>query len=475
MSNEFNFTRQIKRKVVTFIAIGFILALIGIVGLKLDWWSSHHGEDHVVSSHSVDLHQAVSGNHVDHHGSSQPISSNEANHNSVDSEHSSQEVDHKAAAHGGGHHESHWYKRVIAALWHNAVFFTGVSLLGVFFLALQYVTWSGWSASIKRVMEAMGYGLFLGAPLIIVVLAFGAHDLFHWTHEGLMTVGSENYDAIIAGKEWYLNTSFYWSRTIIYLAGWVILFLAIRKESLLEDKSGNIIHHRRQINWSAGFLVFFGVSSSMMSWDWIMSIDPHWFSTLFGWYVLASLLVTAVAVMILLTLYLKGENLLEMVNQNHIHDLGKFLFGFSIFWMYLWFSQFILLWYSNVPEEVIYYLERMDYNEKVYSFLFALILVVNFLLPLLWLMTRDAKRNYAWLKVAAMAVIIGHWLDFYMMIYPGVMKNEGGIDLGFFFLEVGFGLFFAGAFIYMYLTGLSKAPVVAANHPFLEESKHLHV
>jgi hypothetical protein len=455
MVNQFNFSSAIKRKVFTLIGIGLVLALIGVVGLKSGWWNPHHEGGH---GHEVVGHETGHGDHV-----------------AVTDAHASHDEHAVESSHGEGHHGDHWYKRIIAALWHNAIFFTGVSLLGVFFLAIQYVTWSGWSASIKRVMEAMGYGLFLGAPLIIIILAVGGHDLFHWMHEGIMTVGSDNYDAIIAGKEWYLNTKFYWSRTIIYLAGWILLFLAIRKESLLEDKTGNIIHHKRQINWSGGFIVFFGVSSSMMSWDWIMSIDTHWFSTLFGWYVLASLLVTAVATLIMLTYFLKNEGLLPMVNANHIHDLGKFLFGFSIFWMYLFFSQYILYWYSNIPEEVVYFLERMDYNDKVYAFLFLFIIVLNFLFPLLWLMTRDAKRNEAWLKVAAVAIIIGHWLDFYLLIYPGVMKSLGGIDLGFFFLEVGFGLLFAGAFIYMYLTGLSKAPVVAENHPFLKESKHLHV
>lgn len=455
IEEQFNFSSAIKRKVFTLIAIGAILAVIGVIGLKMHWWGgSHHasesgfGTTTLVADHHEGGHEAAA------HG--------EATHSD---------------AHSGGHgaHHDNPFKRVIAALWHNSVFYTGISILGIFFLAVQYVTWAGWSSGLKRVFESMGWGLFIGAPLLIIVLAVGGHDIFHWMHDGIMTKGSDNYDAIIAGKSWYLGQGFFWGRTLVYLAGWILLFLAIRKESLLEDKTGNIIHHKRQINWSAGFLVFFGVSSSMSAWDWIMSIDTHWFSTLFGWYVLMSLLVTAIAVSILIVIFLKGQNLLSVVNANHIHDLGKFLFGFSIFWAYLFFSQFILYWYSNIPEEVVYFLERMDYNDKVYAFLFILILFLNFVIPLLWLMTRDAKRHYAWLKVACYVVILGHWLDFYLMIYPGIMKAQGGIDLGFFFLEVGFGLLFAGLFIYLYLTGLSKAPVIAKNHPFLEESKHLHV
>ena len=452
IEEQFNFSSEIKRKVFTLIGIGAILAVIGVVGLNLHWWGgSHHASDNGFGTTSL----------VAEHSEGHDVS-NVVEH-------------HESGTHGDTGHHDNPFKRVIAALWHNSVFFTGISVLGIFFLAVQYVTWAGWSAGIKRVFESMGWGLFVGAPLIIVVLAFGGHDIFHWMHDGIMTEGSSNYDSVIANKSWYLGTGFYWSRTIVYLGGWILLFLAIRKESLLEDKTGNIIHHKRQINWSAGFLVFFGVSSSMSAWDWIMSIDTHWFSTLFGWYVLMSLLVTAIAVSILIVIFLKGLNLLSVVNENHIHDLGKFLFGFSIFWAYLFFSQFILYWYSNIPEEVVYFLERMDYNDKVYSLLFILILFMNFVIPLFWLMTRDAKRNFAWLKVACYVVIIGHWLDFYLMIYPGMMKAQGGIDLGFFFIEVGFGLLFAGVFVYLYLTGLSKAPVIAKNHPFLEESKHLHV
>ena len=459
IEEQFNFSAAIKRKVFTLIAIGLGLALIGIIGLKMHWWGGNH---HHGSEHGYGVNVAA----ADGHG-------HDADAHAVNG-HDAHGVEGHAEGGHGGHHESP-FKRVFASLWHNAVFFTGVSLLGVFFLAIQYVTWSGWSSSVKRVMEAMGYGLLLGAPIIVIVYFIANHDLFHWTHSYLYDKDSEMYDAVIAGKSWYLSQPFYIGRMFVYLIGWIILFFAIRKESLLEDKTGNIIHHKRQINWSAGFLVFFGVSSSMCSWDWIMSIDTHWFSTLFGWYVFASWFVTAISVMILLVIFLKGQGLLEIVNENHVHDLGKFLFGFSIFWTYLFFSQFILYWYSNIPEEVVYFLERMDYNDKVYSFLFVFILFLNFVLPFFWLMTRDSKRHYAWLKVACYAVIIGHWLDFYMMIYPGVMKNQGGIDLGFFFLEVGFGLLFAGGFIFMYLTGLSKAPVIAKNHPFLEESKHLHV
>ena len=458
IEEQFNFSSAIKRKVFTLIAIGFGLALIGIIGLKAGWWSTHHSDSHSYGT-SMDIgHDAVVHGHDVHS-------------EEVHAGHGAEGIH----AEGHGEHHEAWYKRVVASLWHNVIFFTGVSLVGIFFLAIQYVTWSGWSASIKRVMEAMGYGLFLGAPILILVYSLGNHELFHWTHEGLMDPEANNYDHVVAGKEWYLNQPFYIGRMLVYLGGWILLFKAIRKESLLEDKTGNIIHHKRQINWSAGFLVFFGVSSSMCSWDWIMSIDTHWFSTLFGWYVFASWLASAIAVMILLVIFLKSQGLFSIVNENHVHDLGKFLFGFSIFWAYLFFSQFILYWYSNIPEEVVYFLERMDYNDKVYAFLFLFIFIINFVFPLLWLMTRDSKRHFAWLKVAAYVVIGGHWLDFYMMIYPGVMKNQGGTDLGFFFLEVGFGLLFAGGFIYMYLMGLSKAPIIAKNHPFLEESKHLHI
>ena len=309
--------------------------------------------------------------------------------------------------------------------------------------------------------------------LIIFYVAFG-HDLFHWMHDGIMDPNSDHYDHIIAGKAWYLGWGFVLLRTVVYIAGWLVFWFFLRKEAILQDQTGDLLHHNRAINIAAGFVVFFGVSSSMCSWDWIMSIDTHWFSTMFGWYVFASWFVSGLAVMTLITIELKKAGYLEKVNENHIHDLGKFVFAFSIFWTYIWFAQFILYWYSNIPEEIVWFNERMFFNRGAYAPMFVINLIINFVFPFFFLMTRDAKRKFIWLKVACVAIVIGHWFDTYLMIMPGILKEHGGLNFGTFFIELGVFLMYVGDFGMVVLTSLSKLPLIAKNHPFLKESIHFH-
>lgn len=349
------------------------------------------------------------------------------------------------------------------------MFFTGLALIGVFFLAVNYVSWAGWSASIKRVFESFGYFLVPAAILTIVSWFAFHHDLFHWTHEGIFES-----DPIIAQKEWYLTPPFYIARMFVYFAGWITFFYFLRRESLLEDENGGTLHHNRQINWSAGFIVFFAVSSSMCSWDWIMSIDSHWFSTMFGWYVFASWFVSGISAITLTVILLKQAGYLKIVNTEHLHDLGKFMFAFSIFWTYIWFSQFILYWYANIPEESVYFVERMFNNMGNYLPVFILNLIINFLFPFLFFMTRDSKRQMILLKIGAIGLLIGHWLDFYLMIMPGTIKEHGGLNIGNLFVELGLVMIYVVIFAGSVMYGLSKASLVAKNHPMLEESIHHH-
>jgi Ni/Fe-hydrogenase subunit HybB-like protein len=194
-----------------------------------------------------------------------------------------------------------------------------------------------------------------------------------------------------------------------------------------------------------------------------MSIDAHWYSTMYSWYTFASTFVSGVALIALFVIYLKNNNYLEYVNNEHLHDLGKFMFAFSVFWTYLWFSQYMLIWYANIPEETVYFKPRA---QGIYSGIFWLMLVINFIAPLLILMTRGAKRNYGTVAFMAVMIIFGHWLDFYQMVFPAVSPDHVPMIA----YDFGVALFFVGLILFVVGRALTKAPLLAKNHPFVKES-----
>jgi Ni/Fe-hydrogenase subunit HybB-like protein len=200
-----------------------------------------------------------------------------------------------------------------------------------------------------------------------------------------------------------------------------------------------------------------------MSWDWIMSVDPHWFSTLFGWYVFASMFVSGITTIALITIYLKSKGYLEKVNHNHIHDLGKFMFGVSVFWTYLWFSQFMLIWYANIPEEVTYFITRIeDYNLPFFG-----MIALNFIFPLLLLMNSDYKRVNWFIVMTGIIILVGHYIDVFNMIMPATVGDKWFIGIP----ELSGIAFFAGLFIYVVFNSISKAPLEPTGDPLLKESE----
>ena len=386
----------------------------------------------------------------------------------------------------GGHHEEgaeagthafHWYERLYASIWVNNVFFSGIAIIGVFFFAIQFAAQAGWSAPILRVMLSLGSWLPIAGVLMLATFFVANHDLFHWTHSYLFDKNDPQYDKIIDGKGafffWPMEKGtfpvFYIARMVIFFGFWVFFFNKFKQISEQEDQLGGSNHWYKMRSWSAFFLIFFAVSSSISAWDWVMSIDTHWFSTLFGWYVFASWFVSGLSVITLIVLFLKGKGYLEMVNENHVHDLGKFVFGFSIFWTYLWFSQFLLIYYANIPEETVYFVERLE--SDIYGPFVFVNLGLNFFLPFLVLMTRDAKRHGVFLKLVCSILLVGHWIDFTLMVQPGTLGHNGGIG----FMELGMLLVYGSSFAFVVLGALAKRNLIAKNHPMLEESYNHHI
>lgn len=362
-----------------------------------------------------------------------------------------------------GMSDHHFKTRLLTNGLINGFFFFALGLGALFFLALQYATETGWYASVKRVIEAVAgflpYGMgFFGIILLIITLMDGAH-IYIWMDSDVV-----KHDEIIQGKSAYLNPVFFWIRTIVYFATYFLFLRGFKKRSLLEDQVGGTELHFANYKKGALFLVFFAVFSSTSAWDWLMSIDVHWFSTLFGWYTFAGMWCSTMVVLVITTLYLKKLGYLEKVNESHIHDLGKWTFATSFLWSYLWFSQFMLIWYANIGEEVTYYQMRIENFKVLYFSMF----VINFAFPMLLLMSRDAKRHAGILTTVGLIILAGHWLDVYIMISAGSLGANAKLG----FLEVGMALLLAGSFIYIILNNLTKAPLTPVNHPFLDESIH---
>ena len=446
LNEQFVFSAKAKRTIFIIIAIGVISSLLGIFFMATD--SGHHDEAHAaleMADNQLASLQDPPTTVGTHDGDAQI---------------------HEAG--DGGHHAYHWTNRIKVNLWINVIFFVGLSVIGVFWVAIQYIAMAGWSAGFKRVPEAFASFLPVGLVLFLIAFGWGYHEIFHWTDSQLYATNSPAYDSIIAGKSAFLNIKFFVIGSIVIIGGWFLFHFFTRRNSLAEDRATTKEqirkHYRNMVKLSAGFVVFFGITSSVAAWWWTLSIDTHWFSTMFGWYHFASWWVAGIAAITLTVVMLREAGYLKFINENHLHDLGKFVFAFSIFWTYIWFSQFLLIYYANIPEETAYFVERLQ--SPIYKKYIFIILLVNFIIPFLGLMTRNAKRKMTILKVICIAVIIGHWFDFYQMITPGTLREHGSFG----FLEFGMPFIFIGVFAYLVGMSLAKAPLVAKNHPLLEEA-----
>ncbi|HPR00938.1 MAG: hypothetical protein H6561_05940 [Lewinellaceae bacterium] len=369
---------------------------------------------------------------------------------------------------------------------HNSVFFSGIAVMALFFMGASITGMAGWYTVFKRVWESFSLFLIVGIIFMIILGLgnyLGFHHLYHWNDAE--TVAD---DVLLKGKSHFLNKGWYLLGTIVIMGGWIYFARKLRALSLEEDQDPghDFEKHRKMRVWAAAVLPFIGFSSAAVIWLWVMSVDPHWYSTLFAWYSAASWFVAMVAMTIMIIGYLQSKGYYPEFNRDHLHDLGKFLFAFSIFWTYLWFSQFMLIWYGNVGEETTYFFTRRDH----YPVLFYGNLVINFVLPFLILLRNDTKRKLGTMFFVSGLVFFGHWIDYFLMIKPGVLHttqalSAAGEDHGSHaiaagfgmpgFLEIGMMLGFLGLFIYMVFWQLSKASLIPKNDPYLAESLHHHV
>jgi hypothetical protein len=449
------------------------LIIIGVIGTAFSFYSSSQmtiedAKHAIEASHNVgheSSHEATAGHNdvadLENHTAKADVHVVAETHNaSTDKEHAAHEK-----------HVLHQLQNRSWSAFYVALFFSlGITLLVLAFYAIQRVAQVGWSVLILRVMEAITANLLPVSILMLVVIVASVlhlNHLFTWMTPGTVDPTSENYDAIVDGKSGWMNATGFLVRSIAYLLIWNAYRFFIRISSIKEDTAndGNKTY-KKNFTASVIFLFLFMITESMMSWDWIMGLDPHWFSTLFGWYVLSTLLVSALTVIAFFTIYFRSKGALPGVNDSHIHDLAKFMFGFSIFWTYLWFSQFMLIWYANIPEETTYFVARFT----EYKLPFLAMVVMNFVFPILLLLNSDFKSRPWFIFIGGFVILVGHYIDVFIMIMPATVGSQWYFGVP----EISAISFFIGLMIYTTLNSFSKVSPIPKGNPFLKESEHFH-
>jgi hypothetical protein len=473
----YTFSSKLKSVAIALMIIGFIGVAYGFYASNKDFTEvetmlagESHGDDshaddaahsdgHASAAHSTDDHaDKATGHEVEAHNDF----AEDAGHDAKEG-HGHAEVDEHTKHVNHVMHAMH--KRPWAALYVAAFFFFMIALGVLAFYALQYASQAGWSPLLLRVMEGITAYMMPGAIIVLSIALLsgliGHYGIFIWMDPEVVAE-----DKLIQGKSDWLNITWFGIRGFIFIAGWYAYRYFSRKFSVAQDAANDNKNFIKTFRISAAFLVFFLYTESMMSWDWIMSVDPHWFSTLFGWYVLAGMMVCGITVIAMITIYLKSRGYLPKVNDSHIHDLAKFMFGFSIFWTYLWFSQFMLIWYSNIPEEVTYFVTRF----QDYLVPFLGMVAMNFVFPLLVLMNSDFKRIPWFVIMSGIVILCGHYIDVFNMIMPATVGDQWAIGIP----EISAILLFAGLFIFVVFTALTKQPLEPKRNPFMKESEHFH-
>lgn len=346
----------------------------------------------------------------------------------------------------------------------NFFYFTSLALGGMFFTAIQYVTKAGWSATIRRISESLSSFLPIAVVGAILIIALGSHSLYEWLHTDVVAK-----DAILKKKEAYLNMPFWVIRTAVFFGAWILFQKLIVGNSLKQDKTGDEGLTHKNVALSIGFLIVFALSYSLFSIDFVMSLHPHWFSTMFGVYTFAGLFQSTLSLITIIAIKLMDRGLVKnLITEEHLHDLGKFMFAFTVFYAYIAFSQFMLIWYANLPEETIFYAHRAHGGWMAISFS---LLIFKFVVPFLLLLPRAAKRDKGHLVRVGCLILVMQWVDLYWLIYPNF--NEGHVVFS--YQEIGLFLGFLGLFIFSVTKFLSKNSIVAIKDPYMHESTHHHV
>ena len=340
-------------------------------------------------------------------------------------------------------------------------FFSSIALASLFFVMLQHLTRSEWSAVLRRIPEAMSNLWIWG--LFIIPIFFGMHSLYHWTHADAVAE-----DPVLQGKVPYLNTPFFIVRQFIYFGLWSFLGYRMYRKSVEMDETGDWGLQTLLRRTSGPGLFFFAITLAFASFDWLMALDPHWYSTIFGVYYFAMSFQGLFATLILIIMYLWKKGILtNTIQKGHIYDLGVQMFGFTVFYAYIAFSQFLLIYYANIPEETLWFLERLNggYEYLAYFYMFG-----RFVIPFVVLLSKRAKSNYKIVTSISVLILVSHLVELYWIVMP--VLNHHGFHLNWMTITsfIGLGGIFLGLFFYRF----KQNKMVPINDPKLAESLNKH-
>ena len=346
--------------------------------------------------------------------------------------------------------------------YHTAfMFWLSIALGALFLTILHHLVGAVWSVVLRRVFETMASMLPLMVLFFLPVL-FGRSHLFEWLHPEAVAA-----DALLQQKTAYLNLPFFLIRAALFLGAWSLLSRWFYQKSLENDGSGDdaLIGRLRRLSPLA--VILFALTLTFAAFDWLMSLDAHWFSTIFGVYYFSGCVVGALSVLTLLTLYFDKPGFLKgLVSVEHYHDLGKLLFTFTVFWAYIAFSQYFLIWYANIPEETVWFSHRWIGSWKTIT---LLLVIGHFVIPFFLLIVRALKRNRLLLQVMSIWLLLMHWLDIFWLVMPNLHHHEAHVS----WLDVTATVGIGGVLIAVFYGRLSKHSLIPVNDPKLNESiKH---
>ncbi len=357
-------------------------------------------------------------------------------------------------------HKTFYFAYLVAFM-----FWMAIALGGLFFTLIHHLVGAEWSIVIRRIPETLASAIPMMAILFIPIV-LGMHDLYEWSHEEAVA-----HDELLKHKSAWLNPMWFTIRAYIYFGIWTFIAWTLYKASLDQDGGKDVTEKMRSV--SAPSMIVFALSITAAAFDWLMSLDPHWFSTIFGVYFFAGSWWTTLACVVLLSMYLRGKSKLgEVMTIEHYHDLGKLMFGFTVFWTYIAFSQFMLIWYGNIPEETIWYKHRWEHGwQYVSMFLF----IGHFVLPFLVLIFRASKRSFTVMKIVASWFLLMEFVDLYWLIMPTftIVNPDAHHGLHFSWQHLTTFVGIGGLFLWFVWNRLTSASIVPVGDPRIEASIHL--